>query len=110
MCAFRARKKAEQAASNAGGPGKQLQCKTRAEDRRTAEHRERNRLSQQKRRAGMTGQKKRRERERALTHYYKNKASLQVKQQTKAAAAPEAVVSFVSPAARRSAVYRLKKR
>ena len=58
----------------------------------------------------MTGQKKRRERERALTHYYKNKASLQVKQQTKAAAAPEAVVSFVSPAARRSAVYRLKKR
>ena len=57
----------------------------------------------------MTGQKKRCEWERDLTHYYKKKASLQLKQQTKAAAAPEAIVSFVSPAARRSAAYRLKK-
>ena len=57
----------------------------------------------------MTGQKKRRERERALAHYYKKKASLQLKQQQKAAAAPEVIESFVSPAARRSAVYRLKK-
>ena len=58
----------------------------------------------------MTGQKKRCEWERDLTHYYKKKASLQLKQQTKAAAAQEAIGSFVSPAARRSAAYRLKKR
>ena len=56
----------------------------------------------------MTGQKKRRERERALAHYYQKKDLLQLKQQ-KAAAAPEVIESFVSPASRRSAVYRLKK-